>query len=242
MSDLGIVSKETKNRLLRDIKDIYKNPLDDQGIYYVHDDVNMLKGYAMIVGPDDTPYQGGFYLFDFDFPENYPYSPPLLTYRTNNGYTRFNPNLYVIKGKVCLSILNTWRGEGWSSCQSIRSILLTITGSVLNNNPLLNEPGIFEGHKDVKNYIDVIRYSNYKTSILGVANGSIAPDISDRFRDVIIRYLKNNKNKIMNDLSILKNKYPHVKCIVIGLYNFKTLIKYEKLYEEFKEYYKSIEL
>jgi len=241
MADSSIISTDTKKRLISDIKDIYKNPLDEQGIYYVHDDFNMLKGYAMIIGPKGTPYKNGFYLFEFDFPTNYPYSPPLLTYRTNNGTTRFNPNLYVAKGKVCLSILNTWSGESWSSCQSIRSILLTITGAVLNDNPLLNEPGIKMGHPDVKNYIDVITYTNYKTSLLGVLNRIISPDVGDKFREIIDNYMKNNKYRIMGHLGKLRDKYPHVRCINIGIYNFKTIIKYEKLYEDFEKYYNSIE-
>jgi len=56
-----IISKETINRLLKDIKQIIKNPLVDEGIYYIHDDTDMMKGYAMIIGPTDTPYFGGFY-------------------------------------------------------------------------------------------------------------------------------------------------------------------------------------
>ena len=50
-----IVSRETIHRLLSDVKTIMKNPLNDNGIYYIHDDEDMLKGYAMIVGPSDTP-------------------------------------------------------------------------------------------------------------------------------------------------------------------------------------------
>ena len=47
-------------RLIEDIKEITKNPLENQGIYYKHDETNMLVGYAMIIGPDDTPYQKDF--------------------------------------------------------------------------------------------------------------------------------------------------------------------------------------
>ena len=50
-----IVSKDTIQKLLKDIKDIYKNPLTDNGIYYAHDDTDMLKGYALIIGSTDTP-------------------------------------------------------------------------------------------------------------------------------------------------------------------------------------------
>ena len=116
-----ILSKETVQRLLKDVRNIIKNPLTDQGIYYIHDDEDILKGYALIIGPEETPYFGGFYFFEFSYPFDYPFSPPDVKYCTNDGSTRFNPNLYT-NGKVCVSILNTWMGEKWSSCQTINSV------------------------------------------------------------------------------------------------------------------------
>lgn len=56
-----VITRDTINRLLKDVKQIIKNPLTDDGIYYIHDEADMMKGYAMIVGPEDTPYFGGFY-------------------------------------------------------------------------------------------------------------------------------------------------------------------------------------
>ena len=67
------INKETIKRLLKDVKQIMKHPLTDNGIYYSHDENDMMKGYAMIVGPEDTPYFGGFYFFKFDFPSDYPF-------------------------------------------------------------------------------------------------------------------------------------------------------------------------
>ena len=60
---------------------------------------------VLIIGPFDTPYEGGYFHFLLRFPANYPYQSPrvrLLT--TGGGAVRFNPNLYQ-NGKVCLSIL-----------------------------------------------------------------------------------------------------------------------------------------
>jgi ubiquitin-protein ligase len=70
-----IIKKETIQRLLKDIKQIIKHPLTDNGIFYSHDETDMLKGYAMIIGPEGTPYFGGYYFFKFNFPTDYPYSP-----------------------------------------------------------------------------------------------------------------------------------------------------------------------
>lgn len=264
------LSVNTKKRLIRDITEIYKNPLNDQGIFYVHDDSNMLKGYAMIIGPKDTPYEHGFYFFEFMFPTNYPFSPPKLKYLTNDGVTRFNPNLYR-NGKVCLSILNTWRGEAWSSCQSISSILLTIAATVLNETPLLNEPGIKESHRDYENYNHAIRYINYKAAILGVLKNEIASNISQIFKSFIVNYVKEHKEEILSlivkhkerlfntknnteklstvtiDTNVIINTETQeednknkCKIIYISLYNFKVIVKYGMLYDELSEYLETL--
>jgi hypothetical protein len=56
------ITKETITRLIKDVKEIIKNPLDSHGIYYKHDDEDLLKGKALIIGPQGTPYENGFYL------------------------------------------------------------------------------------------------------------------------------------------------------------------------------------
>jgi len=64
---------------------------------------------AMIVGPPGTPYCLGLFHFDMRFPQDYPNSAPKVHITTTSGGSvRFNPNLYAT-GKVCLSILGTWR-------------------------------------------------------------------------------------------------------------------------------------
>lgn len=45
-----VITRDTINRLLKDVKQIMKNPLTTNGIYYIHDEADMLNGYAMIVG------------------------------------------------------------------------------------------------------------------------------------------------------------------------------------------------
>ena len=165
MSDTEI-GQDTVKRLVKDIKQVLKSDISKDGIYYKHDETNMLLGYALIIGPDDTPYEFGNFLFRFEFPKDYPYTPPKVSYLTNDGKTRFNPNLYR-NGKVCISLLNTWRGEQWTSCQTIKSILLSLV-SLLHNEPLLNEPGIKKTHRDFKEYNSIIQYKNYEVAILGV--------------------------------------------------------------------------
>ena len=160
------VKKDALRRIISDIKELMKNPLTAHGIYYEHDETDMLKGRALIIGPADTPYADGFYFFTFQFPSNYPHAPPKVEFCTGDGVTRFNPNLYRT-GKVCLSILNTWKGEQWSGCQTISSVLLALC-TVLNDEPLLNEPGITKTHRDYEGYNEIIKYKNIEVAILGM--------------------------------------------------------------------------
>lgn len=224
--------KDTKKRLVKDISDLYKHPLTNDGIYYIHDDTNMLKGYAMIIGPQDTIYKHSFFFFSFDFPTNYPYKPPKVTYHSNDGNTRFHPNLYR-NGKVCLSILNTWYGEKWTSCQSIRSILLVII-TLFDNNPLLHEPGITCDNKYIPNYNESIEYA----SLLFAYNVySKKINYMEMFSSFIDEYFENNKNDI---LDVIKDKCTiPLKTNHTGIYNMTTIIDYNHLYKLYRKLIKT---
>ena len=154
---------QSLKRIILDISDLQKDPIE--GAYYYPCEENILKGEALIFGPKNTPYEHGNYIFTFEFSQEYPYKPPVVLFQSNDGKTRFNPNFYR-NGKVCLSLLNTWRGESWSACQSIRSILITLQ-MTMNENPLLNEPGVeFEKHnRCICKYNQFIHYKNIEMNI-----------------------------------------------------------------------------
>lgn len=66
---------------------------------------------VLIMGSKDTPYANGAFTFDVYCDDSYPNNPPkMLITTTGQGKVRFNPNLYSC-GKVCLSLLGTWRGS-----------------------------------------------------------------------------------------------------------------------------------
>lgn len=228
-----VISKDTMNRLIKDVKEIIQHPLSDNSIYYSHDEENMLKGYAMIIGPSDTPYFGGYYFFELNFPVNYPYSPPHIIYCTNAEKIRFNPNLYV-NGKVCLSLLNTWKGEQWTSCQTISSILLTIC-TILIKNPLLNEPGIKRDHHDFEKYNKIIQYKNIDIAILQILQKKIGVFL-DQFKvfdSEIKDNFKKNAIKIRDYLEEKKSTESESILLTTGLYNMNVKIDWNELYEKF---------
>ncbi|KAG8566091.1 hypothetical protein GDO81_013096 [Engystomops pustulosus] len=157
-------------RIKRDIMSIYKEP--PPGMFVVPDPHDMTKIHALITGPFDTPYEGGFFLFLFRCPPDYPIHPPrvkLMT--TGNNTVRFNPNFYR-NGKVCLSILGTWTGPAWSPAQSLSSVLISIQ-SLMTENPYHNEPG-FEQERhsgDSKNYNECIRHETIRVAVCEMLEG-----------------------------------------------------------------------
>jgi ubiquitin-protein ligase len=220
------INNNTIKRIAKDVKYILNNEqsLSLENIYYKHDEDNIMKGYALIIGQKNTPYGYGYYFFEFTFPDNYPFSPPLVRYLTNDGAMRFNPNLY-INGKVCLSLLNTWSGESWTSCQTINSILLTLS-IVLCENPLLNEPGVQNNNDAIEKYNYLVTYKNVEFSICKIINyiqnydnnttNKASNKTTNKEDDIMIMYkFKNivyetfitNKNNIIEYLNVNKNKY-----------------------------------
>lgn len=151
-------------RIKRDIMTIYNEP--PPGMCIVPDKEDITEIHALITGPFDTPYEGGFFYFLIRCPPDYPIRPPrvkLMT--TGDGRVRFNPNLYR-SGKVCLSIIGTWSGPSWSPAQSLSSILISIQ-SLMNDKPYHNEPG-FEQERnagDAKRYNDVIQHETLRVAV-----------------------------------------------------------------------------
>jgi ubiquitin-protein ligase len=221
------VSRETMVRLIKDVKQIAKNPLSDNGIYYIHDEEDMMVGYALIIGPSDTPYFGGNYFFKLKYPTDYPHSPPSVEYCTNGDNIRFNPNLYKC-GKVCVSLLNTWRGDQWTSCQTISSVLLTIC-TLLCKNPLLNEPGISINHPEMKRYTDIIEYSNIKVAVCGMIDKNpvyYAKWFSKFDKIINENFIKNYTDIVAFAEDKYRTEFNKSKVIEINVYSMKVNIDY----------------
>lgn len=118
-------------------------PIDETGGIFLRIDARRMDVMrACIIGPEDTPYERGAFLFDIFLPENYPGAPPKVQLTTTgHGSVRFNPNLYA-NGKVCLSLLGTWDGPGWDPEHStLLQVLLSIRALIMVPDPWYNEPG-----------------------------------------------------------------------------------------------------
>ncbi|KAA8493125.1 putative ubiquitin-conjugating enzyme E2 24 [Porphyridium purpureum] len=123
---------------------------------------------AAIVGPEDTPYEDVVFLFDILLPAEYPTAPPKVWFHSHGR--RLNPNLYA-DGKVCLSILNTWDGDGvekWDAKTSnLLRVLLSLQGLVFNAQPYFNEAGYERMNETIEGQMNS-RFYNERTLLLSL--------------------------------------------------------------------------
>lgn len=124
-----------KKRLIKEIRDLPNESHPHICIAIDNEKINQWK--VLILGPSDTPFAYGFYLFDFEFPDEYPWIPPKVKFHSLG--IRPHPNLYA-DGKVCLSILGTWNGPSWTPAFTGMAVANSIS-SLLIDNPISAEPG-----------------------------------------------------------------------------------------------------
>jgi len=197
---------DTIKRIASDVRDLMRSPIDN--CVYIHDPKKIMRGYAMVIGTDDTPYNCVPMLYVFDFPPNYPHSPPKLTFKSyvygKERSIRLHPNYYV-DGKCCLSILNTWHGEPWSGCQTIRSILTTIQ-LTLTPFPLENEPGVRGTGKEGEIYRKIIylaglnmiyKFLNGLTMTRITKDDEVNSEVISLFRQSLIKHLRGGDGKAL---------------------------------------------
>lgn len=184
-------SPEALKRITSDLKDAMRAK---NGLFLVQPqrkDITHVD--ALLLGPEDTPYAGGFFHFELRFPQDYPWAPPMVLLRTTDGGAcRFNPNLYA-DGKVCLSVLGTWPGPSWTPVQTLSSVLLSIM-SLMNACPYHNEPG-FNAERspgDAAAYNQIIHHETLRVAVAGAMEAPTFPTECDKaflalMRDVFQR-------------------------------------------------------
>jgi ubiquitin-protein ligase len=232
------MASNPNRRILIDIKSVIENKPKDNWdkvstYYYQEDETNIMKGHFMLMGVENSPYYGGFYFFEHTFPDNYPFSPPIWKFLTNDGRTRFNPNLYqtIANGKVCLSILNTWGESSWSQVQRLSSVVETIRTHLFHDKPLINEPGYSE--KDPMNdiYNRMITYQNLNFNIY--SNIVNTPTYAKPFLQIMKDNFCTNKEYFQKYID--DNKHYHLKSESIRYDNQTIVYDFESLQKKYNE-------
>ena len=171
-----------------------KDIIANEGIYFNFSEDTQINTvyHKLIIGPEDSPYQGGFYAFQGQFPNNYPFTPMTMKTLTQGENVRKHPNLYVC-GKCCFSFLGTWSGPPWTPCNNPRSVAISMR-SVMTKFPLENEPS----YEDItqkkilhQKYADLIKWFNIKHAVYGVLCKIDEEPYSYFKKDIISVFIKN---------------------------------------------------
>lgn len=161
---------------------------------------------VMIVGPEDTPYELGCFIFDIAFKSVYPNTPPAVHLATTGGGSvRFNPNLYQC-GKVCLSLLGTWqggKGEQWDPLVStVYQLIMSIQALIFVEEPYYNEPGYqYREDKSLSSKYNAALHPNtVKYGILHAYR-----DAPNELKPIVKEHLIRRRADIMN---LVESKWP----------------------------------
>ncbi|XP_010130785.1 PREDICTED: ubiquitin-conjugating enzyme E2 D2-like, partial [Buceros rhinoceros silvestris] len=102
-----------------ELNDLARDPPAQCSAGPVGDD--MFHWQATIMGPNDSPYQGGVFFLTIHFPTDYPFKPPKVAFTTRIYHPNINSN-----GSICLDILRSQ----WSPALTISKVLISL-GSLL---------------------------------------------------------------------------------------------------------------
>lgn len=111
-------------RIQKELNDLQRDPPANCSAGPIGED--MFKWEGMILGPNDSPYQGGVFKLEILFPVDYPFKPPKVQFTTKI----YHPNINAA-GLICLDILK----QQWSPALTISKVLLSITSLLTDPNP-----------------------------------------------------------------------------------------------------------
>lgn len=90
------------------------------------DDANILSWKGMIV-PESAPYNKGAFKIEINFPAEYPFKPPKITFVTKI----YHPNIDE-KGQVCLPIIST---DNWKPATKTDQVIQSLIALVNDPEP-----------------------------------------------------------------------------------------------------------
>jgi ubiquitin-conjugating enzyme E2 D/E len=112
-------------RLQRELAEIEKDTPANCSAGLVNPD-DLFTWQATIIGPTETPYEGGMFNLVILFPTDYPFKPPKISFTTRIYHPNINST-----GGICLDILK----DQWSPALSITKVLLSICSLLSDPNP-----------------------------------------------------------------------------------------------------------
>ena len=111
-------------RINKELIDINNDPPANCSAGPTGDD--LFNWTATIMGPEDSPYAGGVFFLNISFPEEYPFKPPKIYFKTKIYHPNINSG-----GGICLDILK----KAWSPALTVSKVLLSICSLLTDPNP-----------------------------------------------------------------------------------------------------------
>lgn len=222
----------SSKRMIRDIKVFLESKPEESGIHMIFKEADIFTIYLMIVGHDKTPYEDGIFFIKLVFHKSkHPHVPPKAIFYQGASQFRLHPNLYQ-NGNVCLSLLNTWKGPAWSSCQTLLSIANTLK-TLFTENPLTHEPGFESDFLRQQKYNELIEYANI-FNLFRVYQLRDRHAVFSLFKDEIETHLKKSISRVLSKLQVHVEN-PLKFAYNFDLYRMKGKYEYNFLLDEFTE-------
>ncbi|KXJ29124.1 ubiquitin-conjugating enzyme E2 G1 [Exaiptasia diaphana] len=123
--------------LKKQLKELSRDPSDSFSAGLIDDD-DLYKWEVLIVGPEDTFYEGGLFKAHLLFPKEYPQRPPKMRFISE----MWHPNVHA-NGEVCISILHEpgedkygyeKASERWLPVHTVHSILISVISMLADPN------------------------------------------------------------------------------------------------------------
>lgn len=116
-------------------------------------DLKTLEG--TILGPPDSPYEGGTFKIYIKIPSSYPFEPPKMKFETKV----WHPNVSSQTGAICLDILK----DNWSPALTLKTALLSVQALLTAAEP--DDPQDAQVAKMYKsNYKEFVRTAKHWTA------------------------------------------------------------------------------
>ena len=116
-------------RLNKELEDLKRNPSTQFSVTPVDD--NMFEWRAEILGPTDSPFEGGVFVLSIKFPRDYPFRAPRIQFQTKI----YHPDICQRTGSICGDLIDQ---EKWRPSVTVAAALQSICALLVV--PVMVEP------------------------------------------------------------------------------------------------------
>ena len=149
--------------LEKELKDLQEDPIVTFGVTVGKIKKDVFHWHITMVGPNDTPYAGGFFTLVADFPDDYPNHGPKVVFKNKMYHLNVNEQ----DGNVCMSTLTNWK-KG-TTMSEVLSLIFALFYKQNPNNPYdhqkaeLFKNNIEQFNRNVREYTQ--KYANINDNV-----------------------------------------------------------------------------